>query len=780
MAHPRATFDTLVAFGLLVGLGILANLWLFRFYRREALSGPAAAREAWRRKWEFSPGDLGGFSYRQLALVSVLGLFLELLMIRWISSEVPIFAYFKNFVLIACFLGFGLGCYLARRRINLLPLIMPLVTLALVIRVPGLRQLLGWLPYFIGPTSEVSFWDVPHLPLGIGLILLLGAVCVIVPLFGLISFAFIPIGQLVGWYLENAPNGIFGYTVNVLASLAGIALYTLLCFLFQPPAIWFLLAGALMVLLLWRLPRLRRASAIALLICVALTSLGEGRESKVCWSPYQKLVLAPVRVYGEIVGYVLQTNGSWFQWIIDLSPAFVGSHPQLFQGTPVEWNAYNVPYRFYPHPPTVLVLGSGMGNDVAAALRDGAGSVTAVEIDPLILKLGRRLHFEKPYSSPRVRVVVNDARSYVQNTNTRFDLIVFSLLDSHTTSSYYSNIRIDNYVYTVEALRAAKRLLKPDGVFIVKFAVHTPWIAGRLRGLLQTVFGRPPLELQADLSGLPGYIFTTPSTRFLITGSEDRVAQAMADPAVAAYVKSHQDFKDIGAAPTTDDWPYFYQREPGLPLAVIVISLVLVLLCGLFLRQTGTAVRSLRWHFFFLGAGFLLLEVQIISKMALLFGTTWVVNSIVIAALLLLIVAANYLVAWRPRIPMAVGYAGIFLTIAVGYLVPLEKFFFFTSLWVKAVAATAVLCAPVLFAGIVFIRSFAREGFRGEALGSNLLGALVGGMLESLSMWTGIRSLLVLAAVLYAASWIALRAQAPLAEADAQAREAEPSAVEVP
>jgi SAM-dependent methyltransferase len=768
--------DTLVSFGSLVALGILANLWLFRFYRREALSGPAAAREAWRRKWEFSPADLGGFSYRQLALVSVLGLFLELLMIRWISSQIPVFAYFKNFVLIACFLGFGLGCYLARRRISLLPLIMPLVTLAVVIHVPGLRQLLGWLPYFIGPTSEVNIWGVPNLPVGTGLILFFGAVCVIVPLFSIVAFAFIPIGQLVGWFLENAPNGIFGYTVNVLASLAGIALYTLLCFLFQPPAVWFLLAGGMLVLLFWRLPRLRRASAVALLICVALASIGEGKNSKVYWSPYQKLTLTPVRVNGETVSYSLETNGGWYQQIFNLSPAFVAAHTQLFRGRPIEWNAYNVPYRFYPRPPAVLVLGAGTGNDVAAALRNGAGSVTAVEIDPLILKLGRRLHFEKPYSSPRVRVVVNDARSYVQNTNARFDLIVFSLLDSHTTSSYYSNIRIDNYVYTVEALRAARRLLEPDGVFMIKFDVTTPWIAGRLRSLCETVFGRPPLELQTSESG--SSLTTTPG-RFFITGSEARIAGAMADPAVAAYVQSHQNFKISSAALTTDDWPYFYQREPGLPFAVLVISLVLVLLCGLFLRQTGTAVRSLRWHFFFLGGGFLLLEAQIISKMALLFGTTWVVNSIVIAALLLLIVAANFLVAWRPRIPVTVGYAGIFLTIAVGYLVPLEKFFFFTSLWVKAVAATAVLCAPVLFAGIVFIRSFAREGFRGEALGSNLLGALVGGMLESLSMWTGIRSLLLLAAVLYAASWIALRAQAPLAEAGSQAREVEPSAIEV-
>jgi hypothetical protein len=62
----------------------------------------------------------------------------------------------------------------------------------------------------------------------------------------------------------------------------------------------------------------------------------------------------------------------------------------------------------------------------------------------------------------------------------------------------------------------------------------------------------------------------------------------------------------------------------------------------------------------------------------------------------------------------------------------------------------------VFFAGIVFIQSFARCGLSSEALGSNLFGALVGGLLESLSMWTGLKSLLAIAALLYLASRIAL------------------------
>ncbi len=80
----------------------------------------------------------------------------------------------------------------------------------------------------------------------------------------------------------------------------------------------------------------------------------------------------------------------------------------------------------------------------------------------------------------------------------------------------------------------------------------------------------------------------------------------------------------------------------------------------------------------------------------------------------------------------------------------------FDSFWTRALAATFVLCLPAAFASIVFIRSFASAGFSAEALGSNLFGAVVGGMLEAASMWTGIRSLVILAGILHLASYVCL------------------------
>jgi spermidine synthase len=403
---------------------------------------------------------------------------------------------------------------------------------------------------------------------------------------------FVPVGQMVGAYLEKAPRGILAYSVNILGSLAGILLFTFLCLFSLPPVVWFGIAGLLVTVLLIRVSALRWASAVVFALCLIFVSIGPGGSSRQYWSPYQLLTLTPRVENGELISYQLDTNHTWFQQVVNLSPAFVAAHPQFYTQVPSEWDAYNIPYHFYAHPPSVLILGAGMGNDVAAAVRNGAGRVVAVEIDPLIVKLGRELHPEHPYSSPRVTVVTNDARSYIQNSHDRFDLIVYSLLDSHTNISHYSAVRIDNYVYTLQALQAARRLLRDDGLLLLKFQVNTPWIAGRLSGLLASVFGRPPLDFHADASA-----YST-GGRFFVAGSEARLNQALADPALAAYVKSHGGIPMQQARLTTDDWPYFYQHEPGLPLVIIIVSIVLVVLTRLLIRETGTAGRSIHWHFF--------------------------------------------------------------------------------------------------------------------------------------------------------------------------------------
>jgi len=743
MGTPVQSSGSMVLLVLVASLVVLLAYRLARLYRPESATTP--------KGWlEVDAAELRVAGYGRLALISGLSLFLELLMIRWITSEIAVFAYFKNFVLVACFLGFGLGCMLCRRRIHVNVMIAPLLLLTIILTAPvsPLHNMIAGLPSLLGTGSEVHIWGVPAAPANWpGMFL---AMLFVVPLFAEIALVFVPCGQLVGWSLENARNGVTAYSVNVLASLAGIGAFTALGVLSQPPRVWLTVAGFLTVLVFWPNKRARIVVGAAFLCCVALLSIPGVRGRTVYWSLYQKLTLVDDYENGKIRSYSLTTNDSWYQQILNLTPEFVRAHPMEFGKSPIEWNAYNLPYHFYPSPPSVLVLGSGMGNDVAAALRNGAGQVLGVEIDPQILKLGRQLHFEHPYQSPRTRVVLDDARSYVQNSHEQFDLIVYSLLDSHTTASHFSNIRIDNYVYTLEAMQQAKRLLKPGGLLIVKFWVDTPWIAGRLHALLQEVFGEAPVQFQSE----PGYF--TSGGRFFVAGSRERIEKALTDPALAAFVAAHSNMPMEDARVTTDDWPYFYQHAPGLPMVVILVSLAVIVTLGWFLRKVGGGAGRVQPGFFLLGAGFMLLEAQIVSRMALLFGTTWIVNSIVVSGLLCLIVAANLVYQAWPGIPLWWAYAGLMLTLVVMYVVPTNRLFF--ESWItRALVSTLVLCAPVFFAGIVFVSSFARVKFEGSALGSNLFGSLAGGLLESLSMWFGLKALTLLAAGIYLGSAVGLR-----------------------
>jgi hypothetical protein len=194
----------------------------------------------------------------------------------------------------------------------------------------------------------------------------------------------------------------------------------------------------------------------------------------------------------------------------------------------------------------------------------------------------------------------------------------------------------------------------------------------------------------------------------------------------------------------------------GIPTVVWLLSVGLVVICWLTSRRFHTSRRGIRWHFFFLGAAFLLLEVQIISKTALLFGTTWLVNSIVITALLMFILLSNVVISWAPQFPRQWACVGLMGALAAAYLTPADALFF-DSMLARGAVAGLVYCSPVFFAGLIFITSFREGGFCAEAFGSNLVGSLVGGLLESLSFLIGIAALVIVAALLYLASALSHR-----------------------
>jgi SAM-dependent methyltransferase len=446
----------------------------------------------------------------------------------------------------------------------------------------------------------------------------------------------------------------------------------------------------------------------------------------------------------------MRVNHTFYQSIANLSPEFAARHPTVQKEG--EDNPYNVPFRFAVHAPAVLVVGSGTGNDVAAALRHDSRRVDAVEIDPAILDLGRREHPEHPYDSPSVVVHLDDARSFLQRTTEQYDLILFGLLDSHAQFSDYSNMRIDNFVYTEEAFREARDRLTPNGIIFVKFSVERPWLKERFSEMLEQVFGHPPLVFKADSE------YTTGGTCFVISNSNYLNQVLTSDPGLAAFIQSHSvPVNEDRVPPTTDDWPYLYQRDRRIPRTYFSVSLLVVFIAVIFYlrsRSMETGKKQFPLFFFGMGAGFLLLETQIVSRLALFFGTVWQVNGIVISAVLASLLLANVIVERTSSVRVRWVWITLLVALAVAYWFPFDRIHAPPQL--VGALAIGIFSAPVLFAGILFSSEFRRASAPSSVLHANMLGAVVGGLLENLSLLYGLRALLLVAILIYGMSGLFL------------------------
>ncbi|MGA2572450.1 MAG: hypothetical protein ABSF23_18230, partial [Terracidiphilus sp.] len=461
-------------------------------------------------------------------------------------------------------------------------------------------------------------------------------------------------------------------------------------------------------------------------------------------SPYQKLTVEDL---GENQ-YKINVNNEGYMNIANLTAPYLAAHPQFAGQVPN--SSYDSPFQFVQNAGRVLIVGSGAGNDVSAALRHGAQSIDAVEIDPLIATLGKRLHPDQPYSSPKVHLINNDARNFMRKCRDKYDVIIFALLDSHTEFSGYSNMRIDNYVYTEESLRDAKRLLNDGGTLILKFEVRRPWtwIGQRFYAMLTRTFDRAPLTYHADPVGA-----MVGATVFLESKSPDLWNQALA-PNEAAFVAARPpDFRLTAAgAPveTTDDWPYVYHFGHSIPRAYYSVSAV-VLLTALYLVGPLLKLRkSTTWLFFLLGAGFLLMETQLVSRLALYFGTTWIVNCIAITGILIVLLAANLWVSFRKPEKLQLYYLGLCAMLIVDYAVPWSRVP--GSGTFVGILICFAYCIPILFAGVIFTESFRRSAGSSSGFGANMLGAVAGGLAQNLSFVFGMKALLLIAMFIYASA----------------------------
>ncbi len=682
----------------------------------------------------------------KLLLCGAAALFWELVLIRWTGSCVRIVAYYSNVVLISAFLGLGAGALLARHRFALWKSTAAALALCVV-----LGPVLGSFSH-ANPTSPEEFvWiggpegivlDAPGAFFGwspgaeLPFWLVLGLV------YATNTFVFACFGQWLGLLFKRF-GPLKAYAVEIAGSVLGIVLFAVVSFFELPPPVWFTIGFVLLLPVIER----ARERLLALACGVAAILLITPFAGQFLWSPYYKIRVSPLdRVldtsrtffsqYSRPFGYALTVNNDFHQMMLDLHPR--PNEPEFLRS----WRrVYDLPYAGEPGEPDgpILIVGAGTGNDVSAALRNTTALIDAVEIDPAIARIGRRQHFEHPYADPRVRLVVDDARSFFAHTERRYARVVFGFLDSHTLLSSFSSIRLDNFVYTREAMEQVKQLLLPGGRVVLTFASNTRWLHERMIGLLGSVFDDTTVVTLDRSRFVNGVVY-----RNLKRGPADRMG-ARAPPSRPSSVLL-----------PTDDWPYLYMKSRSLP-AHYRIFMAMVVLSGVgafLLLPRGR--RRIGLPYFFLGAGFFLLETCNVVALSLLYGSTWVVNVTVFTSILVLILLGTVLCMRPTRLDLRLAFGLLGTSLLVAYLTPTASLLVIQPRLLQGAIAGFVFLAPVFFASLIFGHLIREEPDLYRAYGSNLLGAVLGGALEYFSLVTGIKAMFLIAMALYVAAFLAL------------------------
>jgi hypothetical protein len=702
-----------------------------------------------------------------LFLISFALLFLELACIRWFASTVVFLTFFTNIVLLACVLGMSAGCLATSRRVDYLEAMVPLTLLAVLV---AQGVLWSYRHHRLG----ISVGDNQAAPMQVyfgtetpGL----GRAGSIVPMeiiagafFAVIALIFVGPGQTLGRTLRAIPDRMTAYAINIAGSLAGIGAFSFASYARTPPALWFAIALLPMLAFLKRRNWLHVSGITVILVLVGWEPAPafEGDEH-VLWSPYYKVVYEPE-------SGTISTNNIGHQQMRSLSTSAT---------------AYLLPYLLNrdcgkPPPADVLIIGAGSGNDVQAALQGGARHVDAVEIDPLLYELGRAHHPDHPYQDPRVSVHLDDGRSYLCSTGRTYDQITYALVDSLVLHSGYSNLRLESFLFTEEALRAVRERLKPEGVLVMYNYFRQGFVVSRLVAMAEQVFGTPPIVLS-----LPYRARITPDqpqvgVYTLVIAGRSKAAIALLRERFArgdwfwlnVDPRKHDGLNALRREPpepagplddgwlqmgpalversaisrlATDDWPFLYLRRPTVP-ALNLRGIALMAGIAALILQLCAPVRLVRpsGSMFFLGAGFMSLETRGVVQLALLFGSTWIVNAAVFAAILLMVLFSNlYVRIARPHRTW-LYYALLFAALALNMIVPASVFLSLSPLW-RSAGGCAVVFVPVFFAGVVFAVAFRGSARPDVDLGSNIGGVALGGLSEYLSLLVGFRGLLCVA-----------------------------------
>jgi hypothetical protein len=384
--------------------------------------------------------------------------------------------------------------------------------------------------------------------------------------------------------------------------------------------------------------------------------------------------------------------------------------------------------------PRVFVIGSGGGVDLLTAVANGARSVTAVEVNPIIVDLMKRRYAAFSggiYNRPEVRVVNDEARSFIRRSSGEWDVIQAGYIDTYAATTAGAFSLTENTLYTREAYEDYLDHLSPDGIVsIQRYYEDPPQQSIRLVSLALAALERrgaaePSQHVvvvrQADRASV--LVKKTPFTMLDVLFIERycertglQLVAAPGRPGIGLYGRllGSPDWRRVIAgyeydiSPATDDRPFFfYVVKPSafwrglllhtgervhalavflltaLMLVALVLSLVMLAVPAFVQRRRlpAGAVPAMG-YFGALGLGFMLVEIGMLQRLMLFLGHPALALSVVFATLL---VSAGLGAEWTRRVPLA-GSRGTLQRLLAAVL---------------AVIAVVALAWPALFHALV-------------------------------------------------------------------------------
>ncbi|TMC72689.1 MAG: hypothetical protein E6J13_04930 [Chloroflexi bacterium] len=349
---------------------------------------------------------------------------------------------------------------------------------------------------------------------------------------------------------------------------------------------------------------------------------------------------------------------------------------------------------------SVLVIGPGGGIDVMTALRHGAQSVTAVEVNRAVVELmrGRYASYSGgTYADPRVHLVEDEARSFVRRSADHYDLVVMTVVDSFAALSSGAYALTESYLYTEQAMADYLEHLAPGGTLAVGRWYRDPPVE------IVRTFNIAVAGLRALGNSNPaGHIAVMRHGNFGLLLIGDRVYGAADVQRLREFATAHgfelafdplhpggPFISSVDEAPATDDRPFFFDTVPlsavlsgqaSLPFGYGILgsALLLALALGIGLaivplyaqarRAGGRAVPPGTLTSIAIGFGFIATELVLLQRLTLYLGQPSLALAVGIAALLggaACGSAASSRVRGGARLPALLSALGLLVTLAL-------------------------------------------------------------------------------------------------------------------